>query len=187
MPRCTLKTLLVTTLVVFSTACGFADQDLEPMKSDRELALLAECREADDVSTMTHKHAVCHTPPGGTREPYTMLLSEEAMQFHLGHGDLAGGCGCEEVEQSASPNAVESGTSASSSDQGDVPTTFCDSNQYTCEHNWGCPESHICDLGCCVYVIAWAESVESDDETTDEDSSETSTDEPSDAADSTDR
>lgn len=169
--------MLTLALVVFSTACGFVSGgELEPMKSDRELALLAECRETSDVAQMTHKFAVCHNPGGETREPYTMLLSREAQQFHLAHGDTAGGCGCDEVgESTASPGAVEESPETSGAD--DETASYCDANQYSCEHNWGCPEQHICDLGCCVYVISWAESVDgTTEETTEESTSEDESD-----------
>jgi hypothetical protein len=166
-------------LVALATACGFIEQEpVEPAQSDRELALIAECREADDVALSTHKYAVCHTPAGEMRDPYTMLLSAEARDFHLAHGDTEGGCGCEEVDSSVGSTEglldtgeAEAQPTASTGDTAD----YCDANQYRCKHNWGCPDQHICDLGCCVYVISWTESLDEEvDETEEEESGEVS-------------
>ncbi len=36
---------------------------------------------------------VCHRPPGNPANFHTINISENALQAHLGHGDLAGTCG----------------------------------------------------------------------------------------------
>lgn len=38
------------------------------------------------------KVQVCHIPPGNPANFHTITISENALQAHLGHGDLAGAC-----------------------------------------------------------------------------------------------
>lgn len=38
------------------------------------------------------KVQVCHVPPGNPANFHTITISENALQAHLGHGDLAGAC-----------------------------------------------------------------------------------------------
>lgn len=39
-----------------------------------------------------NKVQVCHIPPGNPANFHTITISENALQAHLGHGDLAGAC-----------------------------------------------------------------------------------------------
>jgi hypothetical protein len=38
------------------------------------------------------KVQVCHIPPGNPGNFHTITISENALQAHLGHGDIAGSC-----------------------------------------------------------------------------------------------
>ena len=38
------------------------------------------------------KVQICHIPPGNPANYHTITISEKALNAHLGHGDLAGGC-----------------------------------------------------------------------------------------------
>jgi len=38
------------------------------------------------------KVQVCHIPPGNPGNFHTITINENALQAHLGHGDIAGSC-----------------------------------------------------------------------------------------------
>jgi len=42
------------------------------------------------------KVQVCHIPPGNPGNSHTITVSENAVQAHLGHGDLLGACFCDQ-------------------------------------------------------------------------------------------
>ena len=64
MKKLTLYTLLVTVLVTFGAATAIAGAKLK----------------------------VCHLPPDNPENYHTITISENALNAHLAHGDLAGGC-----------------------------------------------------------------------------------------------
>lgn len=55
------------------------------------------------------KVKVCHVPPGNPGNFHTITVSENALQAHLGHGDLAGACSahCDSLCSDGDPCTID--------------------------------------------------------------------------------
>ena len=78
--------LSVTTVFVF--AINFSKLDTNTNTQDDVLtAMNADAGE---------KIAICHIPPGNPDNAHTIVISVNALEAHLRHGDVIGGCSTQE-------------------------------------------------------------------------------------------
>lgn len=79
------------------------------------------------------KVKVCHIPPGNPGNFHTITISENALQAHLGHGDLAGACSahCDSLCSDDDPCTIDACDSSESCLLNHPPVNCNDGNLCT--------------------------------------------------------
>lgn len=62
------------------------------LRASSSILLLALLALGTPAWAGNNKVQVCHVPPGNPSNFHTITVSENALQAHLGHGDLLGAC-----------------------------------------------------------------------------------------------
>jgi hypothetical protein len=107
------------------------------------------------------KVQVCHIPPGNPSNFHTITISENALQAHLGHGDLAGACfaHCDTLCSDGNPCTVDACDANEQCLLTHPPVNCNDSNPCTvdsCNPAMGCVstaktcvDSNLCTVDAC--------------------------------------
>lgn len=107
------------------------------------------------------KVKVCHIPPGNPSNFHTITISENALQAHLGHGDLPGTCfaHCDTLCSDGNPCTIDACDANEQCKTAHPPVNCSDSNPCTidsCDSASGCvnaPKScvdgSLCTLDAC--------------------------------------
>jgi len=107
---------------------------------------------------------VCHLPPDNPENYHTITISEDALNAHLAHGDLAGGCfmNAEALCDDGNPCTVDGMDTETETCRVDKPTVNCDDGNLcttdSCDPASGCQSVPVaCDDGDACTVDACSE------------------------------
>jgi hypothetical protein len=107
------------------------------------------------------KVQVCHIPPGNPSNFHTITISENALQAHLGHGDIAGTCfaHCDTLCSDGNPCTIDACDANEQCRTTHPPVNCDDSNPCTvdsCSPATGCvnkpktcTDSNLCTVDAC--------------------------------------
>jgi hypothetical protein len=136
MKKLTLFTLLVSVLAAFGATTAMAGAKLK----------------------------VCHIPPGNPENFHTITISDKALNAHLTHGDLVGGCyaNAEALCDDGNACTVDGMDAETETCRVDKPTVNCDDGSLcttdTCDPESGCMSARVvCDDGDACTVDACSE------------------------------
>ncbi len=126
-------------------------------------------------SSKPHKVTICHIPPGNPANAHMINVSKNAIRAHLAHGDVLGGCGCDDDNDDNDHNddpgdgdqpddvvvPGDGGDSPPSNppleqepdDGTDPPPNYtppgdgalCDADQISCSQDAQCGDNRACD------------------------------------------
>ncbi|MFY9820783.1 MAG: calcium-binding EGF-like domain-containing protein [Thermoanaerobaculia bacterium] len=107
------------------------------------------------------KVQVCHIPPGNPGNFHTITISENALQAHLGHGDLLGSCNshCDQLCDDGNPCTIDACDATDHCALNHPPVNCDDGNLCTidsCDPARGCVstpktcvDSNLCTIDSC--------------------------------------